>query len=171
MLNNNEIVARIFELFGNIPQAEIAETLNVSEALVSRWKNDALKNGRAPSLKIMCKIVRMKNVTWDWLLTGEGERHRIESRRAPPDDQLAPPQSFESESVESGPDVTELVTAQIKLNTAMNDILLKFLQNKITDQQYAEILMATLQVLRRTAKELDVKIETFRQSERKQRVR
>lgn len=171
MLNNNEIVARIFELFGDIPQAEIAETLSISEALVSRWKNDALKKGRAPSLKIMCKIVMLKNVTWDWLLTGEGEMYRIEAQQAPPGDESAPPESLQPESAESGLNVTELVTAHIKLNTAIDDILLKCLHEKITEKQYAEILMAAFQALLRTAKKLNIQIDTHRQSERKQKSR
>jgi len=73
MLNCEEIVKRLFLLYGVSTQTALSEKIGVKQTLISRWIKDPV---RRPSWDTMEKVVADKNVTWDWLLEGRGPQYR-----------------------------------------------------------------------------------------------
>ena len=66
------IADRFFSFHAEKPQAVIVERYDTTQAQVSRWKTH---KERVP-MRILAKLVELEAVTWDWLLTGEGPKHR-----------------------------------------------------------------------------------------------
>lgn len=72
-LNWNEIVNRLFELYGVKTQTALSEKIGVKQTLISRWIKDA---SRAPTWETIGRIVADTHVTWDWLLEGREPKYR-----------------------------------------------------------------------------------------------
>ncbi len=85
MLQWNAVIQRLFEIYGTATQKELAEMLDVTPALVSRWLTDNPKEKRCPTWKTLCKVIEDKCVTWDWLLEGRGPKY-WEQPTATPDE-------------------------------------------------------------------------------------
>ena len=73
--------ARIFEITECTTQIELAEMLNIRQSSIS----DAKRRGAIPP-DWQVKLLRLKGVNPDWILTGEGAKYLgpIESERAEP---------------------------------------------------------------------------------------
>lgn len=78
MLNWQEIISRIYELYDVKTQSSLAEALGVTRGLVSRWHMKDESKRRIPTWETVAKIVADKNITWDWLLEGRGPKYREE---------------------------------------------------------------------------------------------
>lgn len=77
MLDWNAIADRFFSLHDGEQQADIMRRYETTRAQVSRWKT----HGEKIPLKVLDKLVAREAVTWDWLLTGEGPKHRPAGKR------------------------------------------------------------------------------------------
>ena len=78
MLNWQEIILRIYDLYEVKTQKSLAECLGVTRGLVSRWHMKDESKRCIPTWETMAKIVTEKQVSWDWLLEGRGPRDRDE---------------------------------------------------------------------------------------------
>lgn len=73
----NEIVNRIFSIYGAKTNNELAEKLGFSGELVRKWRVKNLKERRYPTWGTLEAVIRKSGKSWDWLLTGaesKGER-------------------------------------------------------------------------------------------------
>ena len=71
MLNWDEIADRFFSLYSGKKQSEIMELFQAKQVSVSRWKNHIEK----VPMRVLEQAVDAENLTWDWLLTGRGQKH------------------------------------------------------------------------------------------------
>lgn len=78
MLNWNEIVIRVFEVYENPKPIELGRLLGIDRATVSKWTSRDSKTWRRPALEHLERVVADKNVTWDWLLEGREPKYRTE---------------------------------------------------------------------------------------------
>jgi transcriptional regulator with XRE-family HTH domain len=76
MLKWQEIIVRIYELYGVKTQISLAKCLGVTRSLVSRWHLEDPDARRIPTWETMAKVVQDKGVTWDWLLEGREPKYR-----------------------------------------------------------------------------------------------
>ena len=76
MLNWNEIISRIFEIYDCPVKYRLAEMLGVNKSVVSQWTTTNQKLWRKPTWEVLVKVVNDKGVTWDWLLEGREPKFR-----------------------------------------------------------------------------------------------
>ncbi len=56
-MNWNEIVQRIFDIYGNLPKNKLAERLKIDKAIVSQWTTKSEKNRRNPTWDVLQKVI------------------------------------------------------------------------------------------------------------------
>lgn len=65
---------RIFEAAGCRPQVELADILDIQQSSIS----DAKRRNSIPS-EWLLKLLRLKLINPEWVLTGEGQRYLVPS--------------------------------------------------------------------------------------------
>ena len=138
MLNWIEIRDRIFELYGNPKQKELANALGIDDSVVSRWMTKNEKERRIPTMDLLSNIVKVKGVTWDWLLTGE--------EQAPP-----PAPASGAESL-----LPHLSRMAVELIKELSDIHLRALEGVVTEEQFEAILLGATGGMLEAARENEV---------------
>lgn len=74
------ISERFFSLFGDKKLRELSEIFGASTGAISDWR----QNKKNIPWDKLAKVVEMYDITWDWLISGEGEPYGEPEPLSPP---------------------------------------------------------------------------------------
>ncbi|WP_081701833.1 helix-turn-helix domain-containing protein [Oleidesulfovibrio alaskensis] len=68
---------RIKQIRGRMPQKEFAATLGIAQNTLGGYERDE----RTPNAEVIVSIAKVFNISFDWLLTGEGCKYREQNAK------------------------------------------------------------------------------------------